>query len=305
MSGEGDFIALMRALATGPAARGLMDDTAVLNRPAGPLVLTTDTLIEGVHYLPDDPPEDVAWKLAAVNLSDLAGKGAAPVGCLLNYSLSGDGAWDRAFARGLDEVLGMYAMPLLGGDTVRMPEGAPRSLTLTALGGVTGKPPARDGARPGDVLYTTGPVGDAGAGLRLLQAGSNGPAELIAAYRRPRPRMAEGRALGPLATAMMDVSDGLLIDAQRMAAASGVAIRIEAVPMSTALVALDGESMDARLAAACAGDDYELLVALPPDTSPPGGVTTFRVGAVMAGAGLALMLDGAPVPLPATLGYEH
>lgn len=305
MSGEGDFIALMRALARDPAARGLMDDAAVVDLPAGPLVLTTDTIFEGVHYLPDDPPEDVAWKLAAVNLSDLAGKGAEPLGCLLNYGLSGDGAWDSAFARGLREVLGVYAMPLLGGDTVRMPDGAPRSLSLTALGRASATPPARGGARPGDVLYVTGPVGDAGAGLRLLQAGNTAPAELIAAYRRPHPRVAEGRVLGPLATAMMDISDGLLIDAQRMAAASGVAIRIDMVPISAALEAMDDAGLEVRLGAACAGDDYELLLALPQGLAPPAGVPLIRVGKVTEGAGLSLMLDGAPVPLPATLGYEH
>ena len=133
MTTESAFIESLRALATDPAARGLIDDAAVLQVGGETLVLTHDMMVEGVHYLPDDPPDDVAWKLVAVNLSDLAAKGARPIGVLLGYGL-GDGDWDSAFARGMASALGAFALPLLGGDTVGMPAGAPRVLGLTAIG---------------------------------------------------------------------------------------------------------------------------------------------------------------------------
>ncbi|HRE36372.1 MAG TPA: thiamine-phosphate kinase, partial [Sphingopyxis terrae] len=149
---EADFIARLRGIATDPAARGLADDTALL----GDLVLTHDMIVEGVHFLPDDTPQDIAWKLVAVNLSDLAAKGAAPLGVLLGYSLSGDAAWDAAFVAGIDDVLRRFDVPLLGGDTVRPPAGAPRSFGLTAIGRApaTGAP-ARSGVRPGDQIWVT------------------------------------------------------------------------------------------------------------------------------------------------------
>jgi thiamine-monophosphate kinase len=274
---ESDLLALLRPLATHPAARGLMDDAAVL----GDLVFTHDVLVEGVHFLPDDPPQDVAWKLLAVNLSDLAAKGAVPVGVLLGYPLSDDD-WDRAFVAGLGEALAAFDVPLLGGDTVR----APRVLSLTALGRSAVAPP-RSGARTGDALYVTGVIGRAGLGLK-------GDPEHLAAYRRPTPRLAEGQALAPFVHAMMDVSDGLLIDAQRMAVASKLALEInlDAVPHL-------GEIM----AAVTAGDDYELLFAAAPDT--PLYVPATRIGTFSAGAGLTLRNRNGPVALPQRLGYTH
>jgi thiamine-monophosphate kinase len=144
MTSEAGFIASLRALATDPAARGLMDDAAVLRIGGEAIVLTCDTIVEGVHFLSADPPEDVAWKLVAVNLSDLAAKGARPIGVLLGYALGPD-AWDSAFARGLGTVLGAFGLPLLGGDTVAMPKGAPRVFGLTALGIAGPAIPARAG----------------------------------------------------------------------------------------------------------------------------------------------------------------
>ncbi|MET0307286.1 MAG: thiamine-phosphate kinase, partial [Sphingomonas sp.] len=227
---EAEFIAALRTLPLDPAARGLMDDAAVL----GELVLTHDMLAEGVHYLPDDPPQDVAWKLLAVNLSDLAAKGATPLGVLLGYPLAGDDGWDAAFLKGLGAALAAFECPLLGGDTVKLAKGAPRTLSLTAIG-TSASAPARGGARAGDRLYVTGAIGDGGAGLAVAHSGGGSP-ELLARYRRPTPRLAEGRALAPLVHAMMDVSDGLLIDAGRMAAASGLVVTIELsdVPLSPA-----------------------------------------------------------------------
>ncbi len=287
MTGEAAFHARLRALASDPAARGLLDDTALLDG----LVLTTDTMVEGVHYLASDPPESVGWKLAAVNLSDLAAKGATPAGCLLNYALSGDAAWDAAFLEGLGEALARYAMPLLGGDTVA----GTRSYSLTAIGCAT-NPPSRSGARAGDALWVTGTIGDAGAGLAIARGG-DGPAELLERYRRPVPRLAEGIALAPHVQAMMDVSDGLLLDASRMAEASGLAVAAD-----LALIPLSRHVSD-PLAAASAGDDYELLFAAPPDFEPP--VPATQVGIFAAGAGLGLSQRGVPIPLPASLGFLH
>lgn len=303
MSGESRFLTLLRLLAHDPAAQGLVDDVAILPVGDSRLILTSDTMVEGVHYLPTDPPQDIGWKLAAVNLSDLAAKGARPVGCLLNYALSGDDAWDEAFIAGLGEALDRHAMPLLGGDTVKMPGASARSYSLTAIGEATGAVPTRIGAKPGDRLYVTGPVGNAGIGLDLARADPSASGPLVEAYRRPRPRMAEGALIAPLASAMMDLSDGLLIDASRMAQASGVAITIDHVPLSAALEQVRGASVAVQIAAAQAGDDYELLFALPHGVAPP--VHAIPIGHVGQGAGLTLLIDGAVMPLPERLGWEH
>ena len=291
---EADFLTALRGLPLHPGARALRDDAAVV----GPFVVTTDTLVEGVHFLATDPPGDVAWKLLAVNLSDLAAKGAMPEGVLLNYPLT-DAAWDAAFVAGLRDAVTTFDCPLIGGDTVSLPPGGLRVLTLTALGRDAAAP-ARGGAKAGDALWVTGTIGDAGAGLRLAR-GEAGPAALLARYRRPTPRLAEGRLLAPVVNAMSDVSDGMLIDAARMAAASDLAVTLElaAVPLSPGLRDFARDP----LAAATAGDDYELLFALPPGIAPPVAAT--RVGAFASGSGMTLLHQGHLVPLPGKLGYEH
>lgn len=296
---EAAFLAGLRRLPLHAGARGLRDDAAVL----GDLVVTHDVLVEGVHYLPDDPAEDVAWKLLAVNLSDLAAKGAVPEGVLLGYPLAGDDAWDAAFLRGLDAALATFACTLIGGDTVKAPAGVPRTLSLTALGR-SPHAPARSGAQAGDLLYVTGTIGDGGMGLAVALAGE-GPATLLARYRRPTPRLAEGQALAPGVHAMMDVSDGLLIDAARMAAASGLGVTIDlaAVPLSADFQAVRGRDREARLAAATAGDDYELLFAAPPGRLLPLDATC--LGGFGPGDGLMLHDAGTPLPLPDRLGFEH
>ncbi|MBB3474152.1 thiamine-phosphate kinase [Sphingomonas sp. BK345] len=287
---EADLLARLRRLPLHPGARGLTDDTASL----GGYTLTTDTLVEGVHFLPDDPAADVAWKLLATNYSDLAAKGALVEGVLLNYPLR-DADWDAAFMDGLEAALRALGGALLGGDTVALPAGASRVLTLTAIGRDAAAP-ARSGARAGDSLWVTGTIGDAGAGLAIARAGHS-DAALLARYRRPVPRLAEGRALAPLVAAMMDVSDGLLIDAARMAAASGVAVTVELADVPLAAGVTDA------LAAATAGDDYELLFAAAPGFVPP--VPATRVGRFDPGAGLRLTRAGEPLPIPRRLGYEH
>jgi len=308
---ESAFIESLRALATHPAARGLLDDAAVLEIAGGSLVLTHDMLVEGVHYLPGDPASDVAWKLLAVNLSDLAAKGARPVGILLGYSL-GEDEWDEAFVAGLGTALTAFGLPLLGGDTVR--GNGPRTLALTALGEASSRVPARSGGRAGDHLWVSGTIGDAGAGLRGLKGEAARDPFLTDRYRNPRPRLEAGEKLAPLVEAMMDVSDGLLIDASRLAEASGVAVEVDlaSIPLSEALLAVSGSGRDARLAAAAAGDDYELLFAASPertaeilDLQNSLGLPLSRIGTLAAGSGLSLTDSGEPVPLPARLGWVH
>jgi thiamine-monophosphate kinase len=316
MSGERTFIDLLRGIATDPAARGLADDAAVIAPPLGrELVLTHDMLVERVHYLPGDPPGDIAWKLVAVNLSDLAAKGATPLGVLMGYALARTQAWDAAFAAGLAEVLTAFSVPLLGGDTVAMPAGAPRAMGLTAIGSVApGLAPARSGARDGDLLWGTGTIGDAGLGLRIALGELDGPAALLDAYRRPQPRLKVGQAVAPIVHAMADVSDGVLIDAGRIAAASGLAVTVDldAVPLSDAFRSIAGEDRAARLTAVTSGDDYELLFAAPQQASEallticqPLGLTVSAIGRFTSGAGLDLHDSGGSVRLPERLGYEH
>jgi len=306
MSRERAFIDQLKPLACDPAARGLVDDAAVLDVGGTMLVLTHDMIVEGVHFLPGDPPQDVAWKLVAVNLSDLAAKGARPIGVLLGYALGSVPECDAAFVEGLRAALDAFDVPLLGGDTVRMPAGAPRAHGLTAIGKAhPAGTPSRAGARPGDVLYVTGRIGAAGLGLAIARGERDGPANWLEAYRRPQPRLAEGRALAPLVHAMADISDGLLIDAARMAEASGLALAIDldAVPLDERAE----RDRAARLAAVTAGDDYELLFAAPPGLSlpQPGLATITPVGRFAAGGGLTLTDAGGPVPLPERLGFEH
>jgi thiamine-monophosphate kinase len=277
-------------LANSPAARGLFDDAAVLEVGGETLVLTHDTMVEGIHWLPGQDMADVAWKLVAVNLSDLAAKGAEPLGVLLGFMLGED---DARFVSGLGEVLAAFEVPLLGGDTVS--GGPPRTLGLTAIGGASFRPvPARSGASPGDGVWITGPVGGAMMGFDALRDGSSADSE---AYRRPRPLLQEGRALAPLVSAMMDVSDGVLLDAARLAQASGVTIDID-----TAAVPLAAPE-DRRADALRWGDDYQLLFTLSERRRP--AVSAHRIGSVVTFAGQPLLIDGRAPDPGDRLGYQH
>jgi thiamine-monophosphate kinase len=309
MTSEPAFIVALRRLATAEGARGFLDDAAVLAPPVGrDLVLTKDMIVEGVHYLPYDPPGDVAWKLLAVNLSDLAAKGAKPIGVLLGYMLAGDSEWDQAFVDGLGRALTHFNVRLLGGDTVSA-AGA-RTLSLTAVGEASRPVPDRRCAKAGDALWVTGTIGDAGAGLRIARGDLAGPRRLPKRYRLPMPRLKEGHALAPHVLAMSDISDGLLIDAARMAEASGLAVEIDldAVPLSPDFAEAIGTDRDARLFAATSGDDYELLVAATPDrvaqvALPPKSL--HRVGFFTAGSGMSLRAGGEVIALPVSLGFVH
>lgn len=275
-------------------------------------MLTHDSIAEGIHFLGSDPPASVGWKLVAVNLSDLAAKGASPAGALLSLTLAGDGQWENAFLDGLEEACRCHRLPLLGGDTIALPQGAPRVLGLTAIGRAGAATPSRAGGQPGDSLWLAGTLGDSAAGLAQLIADPAASGPLVDAYRRPLPLLAAGQALAPRAHAMMDVSDGLLLDLSRLAEASGcgAAVELAELPLSGAFVEARGDSFDSRLFAATGGDDYALLAAFPPDLDPSLTLCSpvermTRVGSLTAGSGLALGFRGESVELPERLGHEH
>lgn len=306
---ESQAIQRLRRIATSPAALGLSDDTALLDG----LVLTHDSIAEGVHFLPTDPAASVGWKLVTVNLSDLAAKGATPAAALLSLALSGDDEWDLGFLDGVEAACESYGLALVGGDTIALPPGAPRVFGLTAIGRAGVHVPLRKGGRAGDVLWLVGTLGDSAAGLELLKDEAEATGALVDIYRRPVPLLAAGQALAPHANAMMDVSDGLLLDAMRLAEASALnaEIDLDAIPLSKAFIAERSGGLDARLFAATGGDDYALLVAMPPEADPlrlslPRGTTIARIGTLAAeGSLLSLSSGGSPVPLPEHLGHEH
>ena len=306
--GELAFIDRLRLIATDPAARGLDDDAAVI----GDLVLTHDMIAEGVHFLSSDPPASVGWKLVAVNLSDLAAKGAEPIGALMGMTLLADGEWEEKFLGGVAAACETYGIALVGGDTIALPDGAPRVLGLTAIGKGGGRIPSRSGGEVGDALWLVGTLGDAAAGLELLRQDEEAEGPLVEAYRRPVPQLTVGRLLAPHVTAMMDVSDGLLLDAARLAEASRLRaeIDLDALPLSRAYLAERGADHRARLKATTGGDDYALLASLPPEFDPlglslPSGTILRLIGTLREGEGLRLFDSSGEVPLPESLGYEH
>jgi thiamine-monophosphate kinase len=250
------------------------------------LILTHDTMAEGTHFRADADMADVAWKLVAVNLSDLAAKGAEPVGVLIGHML-GDG--DDRFLAGLRYVLETYQVPLLGGDTIRG-QGA-RAFGLTAIGRATHTPvPDRRDAQPGDAIFVTGKLGQAMLGFEGDPAHRD-------AFNRPSPLLAEGRALAPHVTAMMDISDGLLLDCWRMARASAcVALDLnrELIPVA------DPSRFDQCIRW---GDDYQLLFTADPNAKLP--VPANRIGTVSAADYASLRLDGEILTPEHGLGYRH
>ncbi len=307
--GELEVIERLRAIATHPAARGLADDVALIDG----LVLTHDSIAEGVHYLARDPAESVGWKLVAVNLSDLAAKGAAPLAALLSLTLAGDGTWEKAFLDGVAEACAEYKLALVGGDTIALPRGTPRVLGLTVIGRAGPATPSRSGGRPGDRLWLVGYLGDSAAGLAQLRADPAATGRLVDAYRRPTPLLEAGAALAPLANAMMDVSDGLLLDLARMIAASGcgAVLDLDSLALSPEFVAYRGADRQARLFAATGGDDYALLAAFPPDLDPnlnlcsTSGLRANCIGNLVAGESLDIADAQGPVRLPEHLGHVH
>lgn len=292
-------------LAIHPGALSLEDDACLLKQEAGcETVVTTDALTAGVHFLADDPPNLIASKALRVNLSDLAAKGAEPVGYLLALALpqSTDDAWLAEFARGLGEDQRAFGVSLLGGDTTATP--GPLTIAITALGTVpTGAMIRRSGARAGDDVFVSGTIGDAGAGLTLLQEGKASNAYLVGRYRQPTPRLGLGRALRGVATASLDVSDGLLADLGHIAAVSGVRIVVaaDAVPRSEALRGFDPDGV---VRAVTAGDDYEIAFTTASPV-PVAAVPVTRIGHVEPGQGVVLV-DGLGREIPVTrAGFTH
>lgn len=303
----------------GEGALDLADDAAVLDIPAGRrLVIAADAMVEGVHYLPDDPPETIGRKLLRVNLSDLAAMGAAPLGYLMTTALPrgvADG-WIAGFVRGLAEDQREFGLALLGGDTTATP--GPACLSLTILGTVApGAVLRRAGARPGDDVWVSGTIGDGALGLRVLRGDLPADAEghLARRYRLPQPRLALGQAIAGVARAGMDVSDGLVQDLGHLcrAAGCGAELPAEAVPLSPAaraLVAADPALLPALLTG---GDDYELLFAAAPEAAGAvqaaaarAGTPVARIGRMVAGPPAVVVRDAAGAALDiARGGWSH
>ncbi|HEX4302401.1 MAG TPA: thiamine-phosphate kinase [Rhizomicrobium sp.] len=300
-------------LATDKAALGLTDDVALLPPRAGQeLAITTDAILEGVDFFAEDPPFTIAQKALRVNLSDLAAKGAKPFGYLLTLALPKriDMKWLKAFARGLASDQKEFGITLLGGDLSATP--GPLTISVTAFGHVPkGKTILRRGAKLDDRVFVTGTIGDSGAGLASLKTGRRVPA-LVARYRVPQPRVALGQMLRGIASASLDVSDGLLADLGHIADVSKVHIVVDAarVPLSPAVRKLWGAG--AVLRAVTAGDDYEIAFTAPLGkraqvlaAAKAAGTPVTEIGWVMKGRDVALMgADGRPIPV-GKKGWEH
>jgi thiamine-monophosphate kinase len=291
--GEADLIARYFAPLAGPAGLSLRDDVALMRPPPGEdIVLSTDALVAGVHFFADDPPGAIARKALRVNLSDLAAKGARPLGFLLALALPSDWSdeWLAAFVDGLGADVMDFKCPLLGGDTVATP--GPLTLSVTAIGAVAqGRMPRRTGVRLGDRLYVTGTIGDAALGLKvrlgrgpdILQAHK---AFLLERYLMPRPRLAMIGAMAAHASGGMDVSDGFVGDLTKMLDVSGVSARVQIyrLPLSPAARAAIAADNDLFEVAATGGDDYELLA-----SSPPESAAAFEAAAAAAGVPLTFV----------------
>jgi thiamine-monophosphate kinase len=303
----------------GQGALDLADDAAVLDIPAGRrLVIAADAMVEGVHYLPDDPPDTIGRKLLRVNLSDLAAMGAAPLGYVMTTTLQRgtSEAWIAGFAQGLAEDQREFGLTVLGGDTAATP--GPTCLSLTILGTVA--PDAvltRAGARPGDDVWVSGTIGDGALGLKVLrgEVPADPPGHLARRYRLPEPRLGLGAAIAGLARAGMDVSDGLVQDLGHLCRAAGCAARVDAaaVPLSDAARALVAAEPALLATVLTGGDDYELVFAAHPAAAAAlqaaaarSGVAITRIGAMVAGAAEVTVLDadGTPMAL-ARGGWSH
>jgi thiamine-monophosphate kinase len=322
-SGEDLLIArYFKPLATDPGAFNLGDDAAILKASGEDIVVTTDAIVEGVHFLPEDPPDTVARKALRVNLSDLAAKGATPAGFVLTLALrAADDAWLTPFARGLGSDIGLFGCPLLGGDTVSTR--GPAMISITAFGRVpAGKMVHRSGAKPGDRVVVTGTIGDAALGLDILKGGAaaaladaGAKAMLIGRYRVPQPRNALATAVRDHAHAAMDVSDGLAGDLAKLCGASGVSAAIDApsIPLSAVAAALLARGTVGIEAIVSGGDDYEILCTIPEgrfeafaQASGQAGVAVTSIGTVIADTSAPKFLDaqGREIALPRP-SYSH
>lgn len=292
---------------------GVGDDAAILRLPAGhELVVTTDTMVAGVHFPASATPEDIGYKLLAVNLSDIAAMGALPRWASLALTLpEADEDWLKGFCQGLFTLATEHNVALVGGDTTR----GPLTLSITLHGLIPeGQAIRRDGARPGDAIYVSGSLGDAGLALQheLGNLNIKGITEILPRLHRPNPRVALGQALRGVATAAVDISDGLLADLGHILNSSGVGARLElgALPLSVAVQSITGKG-DWSLPLA-AGDDYELCFTVPADQETTlreriAGldVPVTRIGQIEAEAGLRCFDAAGECYAPHGMGYEH
>ncbi|QFU74674.1 thiamine-phosphate kinase [Halioglobus maricola] len=289
------------SLGAGPAVDlSVGDDCAILKlEPGERLVTSVDTMVEGVHFLPDMFPEIIGFRAVSTAASDLAAMGARPIGMTIALTLpQADDFWVHSFSEGVAETVSLYGLPLVGGDTTR----GPLTISVNVLGALpAGEALLRDGAQVGDGVYVSGQLGDAAAGLAILQdewrPEPDAAAYLVERYERPRARLELGQQLLGRATAAIDISDGLLADAGHIAAAGGVGITLTAgaIPLSAAL----GGAGDRALRwALTGGDDYELCFTLPAGESAPEGCT--RIGEVVSGQGVQLDVD-----VDTDAGYQH
>jgi thiamine-monophosphate kinase len=315
-------------LATHPGAFGLIDDAAAIAPPPGcDIVLKTDGVIAGVHFFPDDPPETVGRKALRMNLSDLAAKGARPLGFIMSVALPAtndgkiDEVWLKAFVAGLGEDAKLFDCPLLGGDTDRTP--GPISVSISAFGAVPhGAMVRRATAQVGDCIVVTGTIGDSALGVRLRYDASLAQkwrlsdamqTHLKARYVLPQPRNIMADAVLKHASAAMDISDGLVGDLAKLCRASGVAAEIDAgrIPLSQAARAAVAADPAAFEYALTGGDDYEILLTLAPEKlaafgadAKKAGVAVTDIGRIAAGQGARFLRDGKPLAFTRP-SYSH
>ena len=291
------------ALGAGPNVDlSVGDDCAILSlNPGERLATSVDTMVEGVHFPEDMFPEDIGFRAVSVAVSDLAAMGARPVGMTVALTLpEADEFWVNAFSQGLAQAVSEYRIPLVGGDTTR----GPLSISVQVLGALPmDKALLREGARVGDAVYVSGPLGDAAGALAFLNGEWRPHPEaaeyLVERFYRPRARVELGLELLGVASAAIDISDGLLADAGHIAAASGVAFELQTaqLPISPALNGLDDKEKILRLALS-GGDDYELCFTLPEGVAAPAGCTC--IGKVVAGNGINIDRD-----MGYATGYQH
>jgi len=291
---------------------GVGDDCALFSLPPGcQLAVTTDSLVEGVHFPPECDPDSLAQRALRVNLSDLAAMGGSPLGFQLGLTLpAANEDWLTAFSRGLGRDALAFACPLSGGDTTR----GPLTITITLLGAVpAGRALVRSGAGAGDLVYVTGTLGDSRGGLEVMRNGREDCQPLLERYWRPQPRLRAGQLLRDFASAAIDISDGLVQDVGHIASHSGLGCTIESerLPLSSPLINAFGRATASRWALG-GGDDYELCFTVPPARTAAmeqalaaAGETVTRIGAMTSGSGVTCVdARGQPI-IVEEAGYAH
>jgi thiamine-monophosphate kinase len=321
-SGEDRLIArFFKPLATHPGALGLTDDAALLKPPPGcDLVLTTDAIMAGVHFFPDDPPGQLSRKALRVNLSDLAAKGATPLGFLLSLALPAEvsDSWLASFAAGLKADADAYGCALFGGDTDRTP--GPLTISIAMLGTVPKDTMVRRaGAKPGDRIMVTGTIGDAALGVRLRRGAAwkvplDAREYLLSRYLLPQPRTALTDAVRANASAAMDISDGLAGDLAKLCRVSGLGATVEVVkvPLSNAAKTTLAAEPSLAETVLTGGDDYEILCTVPPEKTSAfvtacetANVAVAEIGVASEGEGVQFLgADRKPMQF-SHLAYSH